>query len=106
MTYVQGVYDFLICLEQGRSIYSASGFIEPVATSLQNNVHPLSSSPRASQGGLERLLLFSPISLGKFGRRGVSWGDLVNGWGMLWGSLGAWGTWGMLGNALGRLGDG
>ena len=71
MTYHHGVGFFLNCLEQGRSIYSASGFIEPVATSLQINVHPLSSSPRASQRGLERLLLFSPISLGKFGRRGV-----------------------------------
>ena len=38
--------------------------------------------------------------------RGVDWRGLVNGWGMLWGSLGAWGTWGMLGNAPGKLGDG
>ena len=48
MTYLQGVGIFLNCLEQGRTIYSASGFIEPVATSLHTNVHPLSSSPRAS----------------------------------------------------------
>ena len=72
MTYLHGVGNFLNCLEQGRSIYSASGFIEPVATSLQNNIHRLSSSPRASQGSLERLLLFSPISLGKLGRHGVT----------------------------------
>ena len=71
MTYFEGVGNLLNCLEQGRSMYSASGFIEPVAISLQRNIHRLSSSPRASQGSLERLLLFSPISLGKFGRRGV-----------------------------------
>ena len=64
---LQGVGFSTNCLEQRRSIYSASSFIEPVATSLQINVHPLSSSPRASQRGLDKLLLFSPMSLGKFG---------------------------------------
>ena len=59
-----------IVKKQRRSIYSASSFIEPVATSLQRNIHPLTSSPRASQGGMERLLLFSPISLRQFGDTG------------------------------------
>ena len=94
---LQGVGFSTNCLEQRRSIYSASSFIEPVATSLQINVRPFSSSPRASQRGLEKLLLFSPISLGKFGRRGESWKDLVIGWGMLWESLGHGG----LGECLG-----
>ena len=48
MTYFEGVGNLLNCLEQGRSMYSASGFIEPVATPLHTNVQPLSSSPRGS----------------------------------------------------------
>ena len=42
----------------------------------------------------------------KFGRHRVDWRGLVDGWGMLWGSSGAWGTWGMHGNAPVKLGDG
>ena len=70
-----------------------------MATSLQINVHSLSSSPRESRQGLERLLFFSPIPSGEFGRRGESWGDLVNGSEMLGGSLGHRG----LGECLGKL---
>ena len=70
---LQGVGFSTNCLEQRRSIYSASSFIEPVATSLHINAHPLSSSPRASQRGLERLLLFSQTPSGRFERRGENW---------------------------------
>ena len=71
MTYHQGVGFVKNCLEQGRNIYSASGFIEPVATSLRNNIYRWSLSARASQGGLTSLLLFSPISLRSLG--GIGW---------------------------------
>ena len=55
-----------IVKKQRRSIYSASSFIEPVATSLQRHINPLTSSPRANQGIMERLLLFPPIYLRQF----------------------------------------
>ena len=104
---LQGVGFSTNCLEQRRSIYSASSFIEPVATSLHINVHPLSSSPRASQRGLERLLLFSQTTSGRFERRGENWET----WSMAGTYFGeAWGmealesAWECSREARGRLG--
>ena len=99
---LQGVGCSTNCLEHHRSIYSASRFIEPVATSLQFKVHPLSSSPRASQHGLDKPLLFSQMSLGKFGDTWPMAGECFGkAWGM--GDLGK--AWECSKEARGRLGD-
>ena len=87
MIYVQGVYEFLNYLEQGCSIYSASGSIEQVVTSLHTNVHSLSSSLAQVREAWRGFF----CSLGLFGEAWEAWGG-----------LGRHGQW--LGNVLGKLG--
>ena len=87
MIYVQGVYELLNSLEQGCSMYSASGTIEPVVTSLHTNVHSLSSSLAQVREAWRGFFCSLRSLWGSFG--GV-------------GGLGRHGQW--LGNVLGKLG--